>query len=506
MSSMTKQHAYITTAIPYVNGLPHIGHAMDYMLADVWTRYQRQNGREVRFQTGVDEHGNKIAAKAASQNQTPQAYVDQMHGNFQNMIAELNISATDFIRTTDPHHVSAVQYIWQKLAAAGYIYKGAYEGWYCQGCEAFVTDKEAAENNGICPDHQAPYQRLSEENYYFKTSAFSDKIRQAIESNKMKIVPEFRKKEFLELMKDGLKDVSVSRPRKNLSWGVPVPGDDTQVMYVWLDALSNYITVIGYPDRAEEWQAFWPADVQVIGKDILRFHAGIWPAMLMALDLPLPKVLLVHGFINVGGTKMSKSLGNGVGPVDIIPHYGVEAFRYYFLRHVPTQDDGDFTWEKFEAAYNGELGNDLGNLVQRVAKMVQSYQAGVIGDAPQSEHDMGPYRHFMESFAFNQAMDEIWQIIRALNQYIERVQPWQVAKKRDKDPEAEAHLSEILAYACGTLLQVSDMLRPFMPQTAEKIHDMFASGVVPSELTPLFPRKYLHTADPRAPKVENQGK
>ena len=502
---MTKQHAYITTAIPYVNGLPHIGHAMDYMLADVWTRYQRQNGREVRFQTGVDEHGNKIAAKAASQNQTPQAYVDQMHGNFQNMIAELNISATDFIRTTDPHHVSAVQYIWQKLAAAGYIYKSAYEGWYCQGCEAFVTDKEAAENNGICPDHQAPYQRLSEENYYFKTSAFSENIRQAIESNKMKIVPEFRKKEFLELIKDGLKDVSISRPRKNLSWGVPVPGDDTQVMYVWLDALSNYITVIGYPDRPEEWQAFWPANVQVIGKDILRFHAGIWPAMLMALDLPLPKVLLVHGFINVGGAKMGKSLGNGVGPADIIPHYGVEAFRYYFLRHVPTQDDGDFTWEKFEAAYNGELGNDLGNLVQRVAKMVQSYQAGVIGDAPQAEHDMGPYRHFMESFAFNQAMDEIWQIIRSLNQYIERVQPWQVAKKRAKDPEAEAHLGEILAYACGTLLQVSDMLRPFMPQTAEKIHDMFASGVVSPELTPLFPRKYLHTPDPRAPKTDAQG-
>jgi len=282
--------------------------------------------------------------------------------------------------------------------------------------------------------------------------------------------------------------------------------EDTQGMYVWLDALSNYITVIGYPDRPEEWQAFWPANVQVIGKDILRFHAGIWPAMLIALDLPLPKVLLVHGFINVGGAKMSKSLGNGVGPADIIPHYGVEAFRYYFLRHVPTQDDGDFTWEKFEAAYNGELGNDLGNLVQRVAKMVQSYQAGVIGDAPQAEHDMGPYRHSMESFAFNQAMDEIWQIIRSLNQYIERVQPWQVAKKRAKDPEAEAHLGEILAYACGTLLQVSDMLRPFMPQTAEKIHEMFASGVVPSQLTPLFPRKYLHTPDPRAPKVETQGK
>ena len=498
---MTKQHAYITTAIPYVNGLPHIGHAMDYMLADVWARYQRQNGREVRFQTGVDEHGNKIAAKAASQNQTPQEYVDQTHIKFKEIISGLNISATDFIRTTDAHHRGAVQYIWQKLLQAGYIYKGNYEGWYCQGCEAFVTDKEATENNGICPDHQTSYQRLSEENYYFKTSAFSDKIRQAIESNKMKIVPESRKKEFLELIKDGLQDISISRPRKNLSWGVSVPGDDTQVMYVWLDALSNYITVIGYPDRPDEWQQFWPADVQVVGKDILRFHAGIWPAMLMALDLPLPKVLLVHGFINVGGMKMSKSLGNGVGPMDIIPDYGVDAFRYYFLRHVPTQDDGDFTWEKFEAAYNGELGNDLGNLVQRVAKMVQNYQAGVIGDAPQSEHDMGPYRSAMDSFNFNLAMDETWQIVRSLNQYIDRVQPWQVAKKRSEDPEAEEHLNEILAHACGALLQIADMLQPFMPATAQKISDLFASGVVSGDIQPLFPRLYLHTPDPRGQKV-----
>ena len=498
MYVMTKQHAYITTAIPYVNGQPHIGHAMDYMLADVWARYARQNGRQVRFQTGVDEHGNKIATKAADSGLTPQGYVDQMHGNFKELINKLTISATDFIRTTDTHHTAAVQYIWQRLADGGYIYKGSYEGWYCQGCEAFVTDKEAAANNGICPDHQTPYQRLSEENYYFKTSAFSEQVRRAIESGKMKIIPEFRKKEFLELMKDGLQDVSISRPRKNLSWGIPVPGDDSQVMYVWLDALSNYITVIGYPDRPQEWQAFWPADVQVIGKDILRFHAGIWPAMLLALDLPLPKALLVHGFINVGGTKMSKSLGNGVGPMDIVPHYGVDAFRYYFLRHVPTQDDGDFTWEKFEAAYNGELGNDLGNLVQRVAKMVQNYQAGVIGDAPQSKHDMGPYRAAMERFEFDRALDEVWLIVRSLNQYIERVQPWHVAKRRDTDPEAEVHLAEILAHACGTLLQVADLLTPFLPTTAERIRYIFQTGVIAADVAPLFPKIYLHTARPQA--------
>jgi methionyl-tRNA synthetase len=242
------------------------------------------------------------------------------------MIEALKVDPTDFIRTTDVKHKAAVQYIWLQLEKAGLIYKGSYEGWYCQGCESFITDKEAAENNGICPDHQAAYQRLSEENYYFKASAFTTQITEAFESGKMKIIPEFRKKEFLELIKDGLQDVSVSRPAKSLSWGVPVPNDPTQVMYVWLDALSNYLTVLGYPDDPM-WRDFWPADVQVVGKDILRFHAGIWPAMLLALNLPLPKVLLVHGHVTSGGAKMAKSLGNGVAPMDIINQYGDEASK-----------------------------------------------------------------------------------------------------------------------------------------------------------------------------------
>lgn len=494
------KNLYITTAIPYVNGVPHIGHALDYTLADIWARYQTQNGKTVRLQTGTDEHGNKIAAKARAANMEPQAYVDGMYGNFQTLISALNVTATDFIRTTDGHHKGAVQYIWQQLQRGGYIYKGSYEGWYCQGCENFVTDKEAADNNGICPDHQQPYERLSEENYYFKASAFSEKIREAIEHDRIKIIPEFRKREFLELIKDGVKDVSVSRPRKNLSWGIGVPGDDTQVMYVWLDALSNYITILGYPDN-QEWHDYWPADVQVVGKDILRFHAGIWPAILLGLGLPLPKLLLVHGFVNVAGAKMSKTLGNGVAPLDVINGYGTDAFRYYFSRHIPTTEDGDFTWEKFETAYNTELGNDLGNLVQRVAAMITRYQAGVIGDAPQAEHDMGPYRSAMESFEFNRALDEVWNTVRALNQYLEHVKPWEIAKKREKDTEATEHLAEVLAYASSTLLQVADLLVPFMPATAESIRTMFATGVVPSEITPLFPKLYLHTEDPRAPKA-----
>jgi methionyl-tRNA synthetase len=267
-------------------------------------------------------------------------------------------------------------------------------------------------------------------------------------------------------------------------------------MYVWLDALANYITVLGYPDR-EGWQDYWPADVQVIGKDILRFHAGIWPPMLLGLGLPLPKKLLVHGHVNSSGSKMSKTVGNVIDPNQIMDEYGVDAFRYFFARHIPTLDDGDFTWEKFEQAYNTELGNDLGNLVQRVASMVLRYEQGVIGDAPQSEHDMGPYRAKIEALEFNGALDEIWQAVRSLNQYLERIKPWEIAKNALKDPEEASHLSEVLAYASGMLLQISDLLVPFMPSTATTIRTMFETGVVPNEIKPLFPRLYLHTPDPR---------
>jgi methionyl-tRNA synthetase len=492
---MSKQHLYITTAIPYVNGAPHIGHAMDYTLADIWARYQRQQGHEVRFQVGTDEHGNKIAAKAAEQGLEPKAYTDTMYTMFESFIQKLGVEYTDFIRTTDIHHEAAVQYIWQKLQP--YIYKGTYEGWYCVGCESFVTDKEAADNNGICPDHNQPYQRLSEDNYYFKLSAFGPQIKEAIEKHRFNIVPEFRKNEIVALLDSGLNDVSISRPKKNLSWGIPVPGDPDQVMYVWIDALSNYITVLGYPDNAD-WENYWPADVQVIGKDILRFHAAIWPAMLLALDLPLPKSLLVHGHVIVGGTKMSKTLGNVIDPIQIIDEYGVDAFRYFFSRHIPTLDDGDFTWEKFEAAYNGELANDLGNLVSRVAKMVLNYQAGVVGDELQAEHDTGPYRAAMDSLQFNKALDELWVSVRSLNQYLESVKPWELAKQMGKDEDAEKHIGEILAHSVGTLNQIARMIEPFMPTTAETIRATFKDGVVREQPAVMFPKKTLHTDAPSA--------
>jgi len=489
---------YIATAIPYVNGVPHIGHAIDYMLADIWARYQRQNGHEVRFQVGTDEHGNKISAKAAEEGITPQEYTDKMYVNFENFVKKVGAQYTDFIRTTDEHHVQSVRYIWEVLKP--YIYKGSYSGWYCMGHEAFFTDNEVQALGGICPDHQTPFDQVSEENYFFKTSAFTDRIKDALADGTMQIVPEFRKSEFLELIKDGLADVSISRPKKSLSWGIPVPDDPEQVMYVWLDALANYITVLGYPDRPEEYNSFWPADVQVIGKDILRFHAGIWPAMLLGMGLELPKKLLVHGFVNIGGSKISKSVGNVIDPNEIIDQYGLDAFRYFFSRHIPTQDDGDFTWEKFETAYNGELGNDLGNLIQRVSSMILRYQAGVIGESQQTEHDMTNYHRAMANLEFNKAIDEVWNKIRSLNQYIDNVKPWMVAKDISTDPEAEPHLAEILAHCAGALIQIGDLLVPFMPGTAAFIHDTFESGVVKPSEGVLFPKLYIHTADPHAAK------
>lgn len=488
------KNLYITTAIPYVNAKLHIGNVLDFLVADIWARYQRQQGKIVRYQVGTDEHGNKIAAKAKEADMAPQAYVDGMQANVQELIEAIGTEYTDFIRTTDVRHKAAVQFIWQKLEP--YIYKSSYEGWYCVGHEAFFTDKEATDTGGVCPDHQTTYERVSEENYYFKLSEFASKIREAIDNRKFEIIPEFRKKEFLNFLEGGLRDVSISRPRKSLSWGVPVPGDDSQVMYVWVDALSNYLTVLGYPDK-EDWKEYWPADIQVVGKDIVRFHAAIWPAMLIALDLPLPKKLLVHGHVNVGGTKMSKTVGNVVDPMEIIEGYGVDAFRYYFSRHIPTLDDGDFTWEKFENAYNNELANELGNLVSRVASMVTRYQAGVVGDAIQAEHDAGAYHDAMKKCEFNRAMDEVWLTVRSLNQYLEDVKPWAVAKARETDTEAEAHLSEILAHCVGTLRQIAELLVPFLPQTAKAIQDSFHNGVVQEGAAILFPKIYKYTPDPK---------
>jgi methionyl-tRNA synthetase len=488
---------YITTAIPYVNDVPHIGHSLDFTLADVLARYHKQQGEETFFETGTDEHGTKIYQKAKEKGMEPQAYVDSIVPLWQEFLKKLNIESNAFVRTTSPEHEKAAQLVWTQLK--DYIYKGTYEGWYCAGEESFVTPTEAAANNGICPLHNKPYEKLSEENYYFKLSAFGEQIKQSLKAGEFKIYPGFRQNEILGLIdgEGGLRDLSISRPKAQLTWGIPVPGDNDQVMYVWFEALLNYISVLGYPD-GDNFKKFWPADVWVGGKDILRFHAAIFPAILIALNLPLPKILLVHGHIMSDGKKMSKSIGNVISPIEIINDYGVDAFRYYFLRHIPTIDDGDFTWEKFENAYNNELGNELGNLVQRVAAMINRYQEGVIGDLPRPEHDSGPYHEAVADLRLDRALDEAWVMVRQLNVYLEEVKPWELAKK----PEEADHLQEVLAYAAGSLQQIADLLWPFLPTTATTIRHIFEGGTVKPYQGVLFPKIFKHTQDPRTAPVK----
>lgn len=464
---------YITTAIPYVNGNPHLGHAMDYLLADVLRRYMMMRGKDVRVQAGTDEHGSKIYKKAAEQNIPVQEFVDKNAKSFQDFIHSLDAEYTDYVRTTDEDHVRRCQLIWKKLS--DHIYKDSYEGWYCEGCERFVTDKEYDENGGNCPDHNKPYQKLSEENYYLRIADFKDQIREVIEKDELSICPAFRKKEFLNLL-DDMPDVSISRPKEQVIWGIPVPGDESQVMYVWIDALANYITVLGYPEK--DITDSWPADVEIVGKDILRFHAGIWPAMLFALDLPMPKNILVHGFVTVGGQKMGKSLGNAIPPEEIIEKHGLIPFRYYFLRHGSTTDDVDFTWEKYEAAYN-ELANDLGNLVQRLATLCG--KNGVNGIKVE-ETENKEFDERMEKSEFNFGFDILWGQIQDLNKCIDEEKPWSVAKE---DPEKA---KEILRSLVQDLVNICPRLEIFIPDTAKKIVEIFTAEEISAPKTPLFPK------------------
>ncbi|HWT56122.1 MAG TPA: methionine--tRNA ligase, partial [Candidatus Microsaccharimonas sp.] len=472
---------YVTTSIPYVNAEPHIGFAMELLQADVLARYHRQQGHQVLFSTGTDEHGGKIAEKAEEKGVKPLEYADEISKAFSDMTKLVDASNDRFIRTTQKAHEERAQLIWQALNKDD-IYKGSYTGWYCTGDEAFFTETEVKANNGVCPAHNRPYEKIEEENYFFKLSRYTEQVGQAIKSGTLRIIPDTKRNEILSVINSGLSDISISRPKDKISWGIPVPGDKTQVMYVWFEALMNYITVLGYPEH-EDFAKFWPADVQIIGKDIIRFHAAIWPAMLMSLGIDLPKTLYVHGFVTVDGKKMSKTLGNVISPKQLVAKYGADAFRYYFLRHVPSYNDGDFTQELFDQAYNNELANELGNAVQRTVAMIQKYQNGTIGEVPEAEHDMAEYREALANCQFDRALDEVWEQVRGLNAYIDLEKPWMLAKEGDDD-----HLKEVLAYQAGCLVEIADLLEPFMPSTATTIRNTFSEGVIrPFEGT-LFPK------------------
>lgn len=472
---------FITTSIPYVNGEPHIGFAMELLQADALARAARLQGKPVIFSTGTDEHGSKIQEKAIEGNVSAKAYADQVSASFRSLGKLLNISNDRFIRTTDSGHEQRAQIIWKNLQKD--IYKDKYSGWYCVGCESFVTEATAKENGGVCPNHQKPYEKIEEENYFFRLSSYTEKIEKAILDGSFRIIPTTKKHEILNVIKDGLDDISISRPKDKISWGIPVPGDKDQVMYVWFEALMNYITVLGYPEH-EDFKKFWPANVQVIGKDILRFHAAIWPGMLMALGLQLPKTLYVHGFVTVDGQKMSKSLGNVIAPKDIVAEFGTDAVRYYFLRHVPAYEDGDFSKRRLLEVYNNELANELGNAVQRTVAMIKQYQNGLIGDIPEAEHDVAQYWQAIEDCRFDRALDEVWEQVRGLNQYIDEEKPWILFKNKDTN-----HLREVLAYQSSCLIQIADLLSPFMPETAQKIKFVLEEGLVKPLETSLFPRK-----------------
>jgi methionyl-tRNA synthetase len=499
---------YITTTLPYANAGPHLGHALEFVVSDAIARWQRLLDKEVYFLSGTDEHGAKIARAAGASGKEIKEFVDENSSLFRELIKVFDISTDDFIRTSDrKRHFPGVEKMWKKFESSGDIYKKKYKGLYCVGHEAFVTQKDLV--NGLCADHGRTPETIEEENYFFRLSKYSDSIRQAIISDEFKIYPEARKNEILSFLDQGLQDLSFSRPAKDIAWGIAVPGDPTQTIYVWADALSNYITALGFgSEDPAKFKKFWPADLQVCGKDNLRFHAAIWPGMLLSADLPLPKVLLVHGFVTSGGRKMSKTLGNIADPLDIAQRYGSEALRYYLLSEIPDFEDGDFNEERFREVYNSRLANGLGNFISRVAAMIKNYFPDGLSKPPQeslngvsmkkqSVQDFinQACRHIQESMAkyeLKSAIDGIWRILQMFDGYVQTYEPFKLIKTDPK--KAEAALWN-LAYGA---LSAAWMLKPFMPGTSEKIFEIF--GIDPSseeewlkvKITlggPLFPRK-----------------
>ena len=462
---------YVTTSIPYVNAPPHIGHALEFIQADVLARSQRAAGRDVFFLTGADEHGVKIVRAAEESKKTTKKFVDENTEKIKKLIKILNISNDDFIRTTDKkRHWPGAQKLWMKLVEAGDIYKKKYKGLYCAGHEAFVTDKDLV--NGICAIHKTKPEIIEEENYFFRLSKYSKKIELFVKNGKLKVSPVSRRNEILSLLKEGLEDISFSRPAKSLSWGIPVPNDPNHTMYVWCDALSNYITALGYGQGNSKYKIpntkywhYWPADVQVIGKDILRFHAAIWPGMLLAAKLPLPKTIFVHGFITVGGKKMSKTVGNVIDPFEIVKKYGADALRYYLLHEIPSGEDGDFTYEKFEERYNAGLAKGLGNLVARVLTLSQKNNIKAVKnknfDAAIKKTEK-QIEKFINEFRFNNALVAIWRLVASGNKYIDEKKPWALK------PESK-EFKEIIGSLLFLISDIGALLSPFLPETSEKI-------------------------------------
>ncbi len=443
---LVPERFYVTTPIYYVNDVPHIGHAYTTLAGDVLTRWRRQLGDDVHYLTGTDEHGLKIQRAAEAQGVSPQEWADRTAVRFQQAWAELQIEHDDFIRTTEPRHHRAVQRFLQRVHDNGYIEKGTYEGLYCVPCEAYYTDDEAIDGN--CPIHDRPLERVAEENYFFKLSAFTDRLLEHYAANPRAVQPESRYNEVVGFIKQGLRDFSMSRT--SISWGIPLPWDPSHVTYVWFDALFNYCTAVGYGDDDERFARWWPVDYHLVGKDILRFHAVYWPAMLIAGGLEPPRCVFAHGWLLVGGEKMSKTRLNQIFPHDLIAEFGVDGYRYHFIADQRFGPDGDFSYEAMVARYNSDLANNFGNLANRVLNMAVNYCGGAVpesrADGPLREHAAAALGGMIEGFAkldLAGGLATVWDLIRATNAFIEDRQPWALQKAGDTDA-VEAVLGDCL--------------------------------------------------------------
>ncbi|MBC7248352.1 MAG: methionine--tRNA ligase [Actinobacteria bacterium] len=504
---------YVTTPIYYVNDMPHIGTAYTTVAADALARYHRLKGEEVFFLTGTDEHGQHVARAAERNGVSPQEWADRMVTHFTEVWKRLNISNDFFIRTTDPKHMEVARNFIQLLYDKGDIYLDTYEGWYCVPDESFWLPSQLVD--GKCPQCGREVEMVQEENYFFRLSAYAERLLEHISSHPEFIQPDMRRNEVVSFIRQGLADQSISR--KTISWGIPLPFDESQVMYVWFDALINYISAIDYSLDEARFRSIWPADVHLIGKEILRFHAIVWPAMLMAADLPLPRQVFAHGWLTVEGEKMSKSKGNVISPHELVDEYGVDAYRYYFLREFSFGYDGNFSRENMTGRYNADLANSLGNMVSRVLAMVERYRGGEVpapagveevADAALRESAamaVAELDRCMERFAFNEALQAVWNYLAAVNRYVDETAAWDLAK----DPDRSDRLDTVLYNQVEAVRITALLVLPFMPATGEGIwqrlgyrrpvHEhhlpaaaawgLFPPGQRVGKGGPLFPRK-----------------
>ncbi len=467
---------YVTTPIYYVNDVPHIGHAYTTLAADIIARFYKLRGYDVFFLTGTDEHGLKIQKSAEAKGLSPQELADRNSENFKKLWNFLNIDYTYFIRTTDPSHVEFVKDIFQKSYEAGDIYLGEYEGWYCVGCEEFKTESELKEGN-LCPVHLKKCEYIKEPSYFFKLSAYAKKLLSLYEENKNFIKPDYRKNEIISFVSKGLKDLSVTRPRRRVSWGIEVPFDREHTIYVWFDALFNYISALG-----DKRKVYWPADLHLVGKDILRFHAVYWPAFLMSIGFDTPLCVFAHGWWTVEGKKMSKSLGNVVNPYEVVKEYGLDEFRYFLFREVPFGQDGDFSKFAILNRINGELANEIGNLYSRVVSMVKKFIGSEISGSADityknfSKEIVKNYEDFMKEINFQRAIEETLKLSAFLNKYIDRKAPWQLAR------QGNSSLKDVLYTLTDGLFLLSYLLFPFMPGKMSLAFKMLGISELPTEL------------------------